>query len=297
METPIFFLLSEGNVEYKISQISKNYSDLTHTLFYPLASAIIFLFLVPYLNQANEWFLKQSIKKRADFKKLQCVEKIERDRDIAIAEDEMQKAIQNARESKEHNNYISELKATIEESNKTLNEERIRNNEDMKLLQDQNAVLVKDISELRNNANNEIIKLRDNIYEKEAEKHSIKSSKESEIYSLNERIDSLKRFLNETTSALKVQRELRFNKPKDGNCNLLNFKNGEKIIEFDTDSPYPKYVDYNTKRSLAIVDVENKIKSNDYSIVPSPLSDIEFKNLLNLVHINDIEFQKGLGNS
>lgn len=181
-----FFVFSKGNVEYKINQISKHYSDINCYFYYPLVSAIIFLFFIPYLNQVNEWFLRFSIKKRADYVKVQIVDKINRETDIAIAENDKQRAIKLAREGEEHNDYVDKLNSVIKELNEELNLERIKNIEDIKRLQSQNKDLLDEIVEVSKNYSdqldnvNHIISERDLVIKNQKDDNQILMKKNSD---------------------------------------------------------------------------------------------------------------------
>lgn len=150
------FIFSNGNVEYKILTIKQEYSDIWYYFYYPLASAIVFLFLVPYLNQLNEWFLMFSIKKRADYINTQIVDKIKRETTVAIEEDKKQQAITFAREGKMHNEYVDKLNETITGLNDQLADERARSLNEVISLQNEKQILSAEISNMIKLHNNDI---------------------------------------------------------------------------------------------------------------------------------------------
>ncbi|MGN7707262.1 hypothetical protein [Chryseobacterium sp. 22543] len=158
-----FFIFSKGNVEYKILTIKQEYSDIWHYFFYPLGSAIIFLFFIPYLNLFNEWFLQFSIKKRASYIKNQVVDKLEREKDIAIAEDKKQKAITIAREGEIHNEYVDKLNENISNLNETLANERLKHLDEVKSLQIENQTLTINVIDAEKKYSNEINAIRTDI--------------------------------------------------------------------------------------------------------------------------------------
>ncbi|MCJ8155625.1 hypothetical protein MKJ01_17850 [Chryseobacterium sp. SSA4.19] len=143
----VFFIFSKGNIEYKINQITENYSDIWHYLYYPLISSLIFLFLVPYLNQLNEWFLRHSVRKRADYIKSQIVDKIVRDTDIAKALDNKEKAIRESREGAQYNEFVDSLKRNISDLEQTLHSERMYHNEALARRNAETTAEIKNIDE------------------------------------------------------------------------------------------------------------------------------------------------------
>lgn len=124
-----FFIFSKGNVEYKIKFIVLHYSDSLHYFFYPFGITMLYLFILPYLNMINEWFVMYSIKNRADYIAKQQIDRIGRNEKIAIADDKMQKAITAAKESTDHNDYVNYLQLTISSLQENLNDERLKTND------------------------------------------------------------------------------------------------------------------------------------------------------------------------
>lgn len=147
----VFFIFSKGNVEYKIKVISKHYSDICNYFWWPLGLSLFFLFLIPYLNQANEWFIRKAIRKRADYVKQQIVDKIRRDTHIAQELEKKEKAIKAARESEQHNELVDSLNNTIKSLNDTIHEERIKHN----------ALLNKEMLKNNQDKENEIRRIED----------------------------------------------------------------------------------------------------------------------------------------
>ncbi|WDF45261.1 hypothetical protein PQ459_10160 [Chryseobacterium sp. KACC 21268] len=302
----MFFVFSKGNVEYKIKQISIHHSDLFHTFLYPFGVTIVYLFGVPYLNQANEWFLKKSVKNRANFKKVEFVDKIERERDIAIAIDEQQTAIKNARESTEHNKYIDELKNTIDEKDKIISEQRSRDSENNMRALDEQSALLKNISDLQTKHNKEIDKLRNELNEKQIDNNQIIrenqdlkisiENKNSQLNDVNFRADKFQEILRDSQNVIDVQKEIRFNQSTSTNALMISFDNGDRILEINTDSPYPKYINYNLMRTLSIKDVNEKLKSNSYSLSAAALNEDDKNNILSVVYKNDMDFNNRTSN-
>ncbi|MGR3857383.1 coiled-coil domain-containing protein [Chryseobacterium indologenes] len=119
-----FFILSKGNVEYKIKKISIHHNNIWYYLWWPLILSLIFLFIIPYLNLVNEWFVKRSVKKRADYIKDQIVDKITRDKDIAIADHLKNEAVRILKEGKDQATYIKKLEDQIADSKSELERQR-----------------------------------------------------------------------------------------------------------------------------------------------------------------------------
>lgn len=124
-----FFIFSKGNVEYKIKFIITHYSDSLHYFFYPFGITLLYLFALPYLNQANEYFLQKSFKHRANFEKKKVLLKINNDKEIAIADNEKQDEIKKAKEGEDHNKFVNELQVTISALQSNLNDERSKIND------------------------------------------------------------------------------------------------------------------------------------------------------------------------
>lgn len=127
-----FFLFSKGNVEYKIKYITNHYSDWLICFILPLELTFFFLFIVPFLNQANEWFVKPSVTKRADNIRDRILLKIGRDTKIAEALVDKENAIQEAREKGQHNELVASLNQTIVDLKDELHELRIKQSTEIK---------------------------------------------------------------------------------------------------------------------------------------------------------------------
>ncbi len=156
-------LFSIGDIEFKILYINIYHSDILHYLILPLISTFIYLFAVPLLNHANEWFLIGSTKKRRDYVKNEIKDALKREEEIEIADDAKQKAIAIARESKEHNKYVEDLLKSIAESNANLVEERQRFTSQVATLQQENNKLSKENSELYSNSESSITSLKSEL--------------------------------------------------------------------------------------------------------------------------------------
>lgn len=169
-----FFIFSKGNVEYKINHISKHYTDSLYYFWWPLSLSLFFLFVVPYLNQVNEWFVGKAIKKRADYVKKQIVDKIIRDTEISQELDKKEKAIKQARESELHNDLVDSLNDTIKNLNETIHEERIQHNDSInKQILKNNEEREIEIKSLQNLYDSQIENLKTQIKEIDSSKNSI----------------------------------------------------------------------------------------------------------------------------
>lgn len=124
-----FFIFSKGTVEYKILLISQEYSNALNYFVYPFLITILYLFALPYLNQANEYFLQKSVKHRANFEKKKVLLKITNDKEIAIADNEKQDEIKKAKEGESHNKFVEELQFTISTLQNSLSDERSKIND------------------------------------------------------------------------------------------------------------------------------------------------------------------------
>ena len=237
-----FFIFSNGNVEYKIFTIKQEYSDVYHYFYYPLVSAIVFLFLIPYLNMINERFLKYAIKKRADYINDQIVDNIERKTIVAIAEDKEQLAIKNAREGAGHNKYVDSLNSTIKQINDTLNQERLNNIENVQLLQNQNKELAEKISE----QNKELVE------EQKRSKYAMDDAiADYQINAINE---------------FKLQR---LNNRQNKIINLKNYnnKNSYHILEYFTSDNLVLYYDLVDLKFKDILEIRDLMNTLNYEYI------------------------------
>ncbi|WP_278380530.1 hypothetical protein [Chryseobacterium arthrosphaerae] len=232
-----FFIFSKGNVEYKILTIKQEYSDIWHYFYYPLASAIVFLFLVPYLNQLNEWFLMFSIKKRADYINTQIVDKIKRETTVAIEEDKKQQAITFAREGKMHNEYVDKLNETITGLNDQLADERSRSLNEVISLQNEKQILSAEISNMIKLHNNSVNDLQADIQAKikgEEEQKRLNEILNKENKSLSITLEEKNMLLSNYEKALKDivvsnSHIMRFN---NVNTNVLEYQNIFGVVTY-----------------------------------------------------------------
>ena len=290
------FIFSKGNIEYKISQITKHHSDILHTFIYPFVFSIVFLFLIPYLNQANEWFISKSVKNRAEFKKIEAIDKIKIDKDLAIAIDEKETAIKNARESTEHNKYIDELKSNIDELSKILNDERKRFSDNIKISQDEKAALTKEISDIQTKLNKEADVLLNKARDTEQQLNKILRQKQDldkdnqnlteENIHLNSIVNSLQNSLNELNLAIDIQTKLRLEENKNSNATLITFSDGEKVLEIFSDSGYPRYINYPEMTEVEINVLRSKMNSMSFDKSATHLSNSEKASILSKAHNN-----------
>ncbi|UPQ77471.1 hypothetical protein [Chryseobacterium nepalense] len=248
----LFFIFSTGSIEFKILYVNKYFSDYCHTLVYPLLAMVTYLFFLPYFNQYNELFIKKAFKKRADYKKIQITDQIERQGDIAIKINDAQKKIMEAREGVEHNQYVDELQTTIEELKAKLNEEQIKNINESKSFREQSALLSDEIKIL----NNKIIS------------NDRKNLKE---------LEELKKQLNDTSlefyEATKKNKILHIEKILDlpNNKMFRFFEDGQLIINIfqyqDTDMV--KYYDFIMRTFVSKEDVISQLLGRDFQVIRS----------------------------
>lgn len=130
----VFFIFSSDKIATKIHFIETTYSNIWHLLFYPLASTFIFLFLVPYINLINEWFVKKSKIDREKRLHDDQILLIKRETEIEEKKAEKEIAVEIVRKQENKNLEIENLRSTIAELEKILSSERTRSNEQLQIL-------------------------------------------------------------------------------------------------------------------------------------------------------------------
>lgn len=255
-----FFILSSEKVETKIKFINNNYSDHWNYFIYPFAITILYLFALPYLNMVNEWCIKWSVKYRAEYAAEHLLNKIKNDTKIAIAEDKKQKAIADEKESGDTNKYIKELEDNLKNLQDTLSDERVRNLETIKKLEESNKKLSIDVSEAYNKVTDTTTfsnqSLRDN---------------QNKINELEERLKSLDKEKNLIQIAYSnIVKENTFekwiqNKIRRGESQLINI-NGRKIFQgFFNGELY--FFDLKTNLMISAVSVFTLLNDGDSIVV------------------------------
>ncbi|MGI9652216.1 hypothetical protein [Chryseobacterium sp. RLHN22] len=233
-----FFIFSKGTVEYKILLISQEYSNALNYFVYPFLTTILYLFALPYLNQANEFFLQKSVKHRANFEKKKVLLKITNDKEIAIADDEKQKAIAVAKESTNHNKFVEEMQNSIENLQSHLNDERLKN---QKLINDYEEKLKLQIDAQKTFTdlnNEEIVKLVNKLSETE------KDNKK-----LLEREENLRKEYGDSFRQLKIERFIneRYRQP----YNKIIYTHTDTILEYFNDLNEIRYFDVVRKELIS----------------------------------------------
>jgi hypothetical protein len=265
----VFFIFSNANVEYKILTIKQEYSDSCYYFWYPLVSAIIFLFLVPYLNLINEGFLRLSIRKRADYIKDQAVDKIKRDEAIALADIDRQDAIRKKKEGEQRELYLQKL----EDQNQTLISEleiqrntNLENNskhvEELKKLNDHFSEIIDEhkvnyeaIMQEKLNFQNELGQTQDLNIEAKSEIEKLEQENS------NLRIDASNNFYDQIQATAKYSLFQRNLRNIDRSDKLFVFADDQKVIETYNDNNEIMHLDAKNNTYIEPADILRKMNT------------------------------------
>lgn len=207
---PILFLVfSAKNIEDKIKYIETSFSDICFVLWYPIASGIFYVLILPYLNLLFDELLKFSLLKRNIILINKQKLTIENQKQLAIEEIKLEEAKSDYRERNTHNKLVEDLLKKIKELE--LNSENEKNSSSELLEQLKSELANRDkitSNELRNfekrysESRKEIMMLNDKIFEKDKQIQDLQSLRNDE--------------------------NLKFN---FDNSRIIRFENGMRVIE------------------------------------------------------------------
>lgn len=241
---PILYLfLSKANIVDKINYIDINFSETSHLLWFPLATTIFYILVLPYISWGNEMLIEYSLQKRSQIflnKKL---------RDIDI-EDRL--AIRNI----------------LLEQNKTEVKEKNRHNELIQDLENKNKSLIDQIqndkaanSEFIENLRNEL-SLKDQLLRNEqSNSQRIINQFQTTIADLNAQLRDKP---NATTTTTKKPNDNDFNYAKK--VNVIEFEDGEKIFEVIRTNGTVQYLDYQSMLQLPEPRISSKIDHSKHTV-------------------------------
>lgn len=258
-----FFALSKGNVEYKIRQISLHYTDIWHYLWWPILLSLFFLFIIPYLNLGSEWFVKRSVKKRADYIKDQIVDKINRDKHIAIANYNQQKAVRELKEGEDHDNFIEKIETQLTEVKYELEKQinlnysnSSRYNEELKNINNHFTV---QLEKQRQNYLN-LLEEKNSLQEALGNEQEASVNFENEIQARQSQIDLLQDQISKSDAINSLFiRNIGHNILRKDN--LFIFQDGEKVIETYNENNEITYIRVNDGEYIAPQEILRKMNS------------------------------------
>ena len=206
----LFIVLSSQKIEDKIRYVEKEYTNYLLIIWFPLAAAIFYILVLPYLNLLFDEILKYSLLKRNILTIGKQKQIIDNQKQLAIEEIKLEEAKTEFRERNTHNKLVEDL----QNKSKSLENE-------FQLERERNQILVEqsknELSKREKLANEEV---------RNFEKRYLESREE--IMELNNKIFEKDRQLQDFKMHIGEQELNNIERPSK---NTLIFKNGLKIIE------------------------------------------------------------------
>ncbi|RYY00020.1 MAG: hypothetical protein EOO35_00790, partial [Cyanobacteriota bacterium] len=206
----VFLFLSSKTIENKIAYIEKNFSNIWLIFILPIISAFFYVLVLPYLNLLFEELLKYSLLKRNYLHINKQKQSIENQKQLAIEEIKLEEAKTEFRERKTHNQLVEDLQKKNKEYEELIEIEKNRNLttiEDFKnemVKKDEITLLELKNSEKRYNESRlEIVKLSEQLYDKEKRINNLTTVLNNETLTTNEYKDSIENQKNINSNIIK----------------------------------------------------------------------------------------------
>lgn len=264
----VYIIFSDEKIAEKIKYIESSYSNSWDLLLYPLSSTVIFLFVVPYINLGNEWFIKKSKTDREKRLHEDQILMIERDTRIAEKQAEKEIAVEIVRKQNNKNLEITALQEKIILLEEAAMSERIANDKKEKETNLAINTMLQNIevSRLEN------IDLKTKLAE-------FYSRNDSDKLSFRERINEpefhIRNFIND--------------RKKDRLPKLLDF-NGRLIMEVVDDDNILQYYDPKLKSVIPVKEMFQIFDTADFRVSPkiSDLLDVYDQAIANGLNLKPI---------
>ena len=149
----LVLLFSIDDIETKLTLLSEKYSHIGNLLWYPLFVTLLYIFALPYINLGIDWLLNHSSKERDKRIHNNKVDAIEESIVIANKKIELEDRYKTLNEKSKYNQQVDSLNNDIKILEVQLNEETNSSKMVINKLNEENAKLVKIITESNNQIN------------------------------------------------------------------------------------------------------------------------------------------------